>query len=283
MSPIKRKLAKSHTFLIQPPLGLSWDKDNYSCSYDSLFVILYDIWKHNPDQWTENLHDVDSTYTDLLVEGFNEIHLGLSLECVRDNVRQLLHNNYPDIFPLGHEGASIGQLAYHLLKPRGYNATSQVVCTKCNYEGMEVDERHAYAVHAIDSTPGSTQKWITSFDYPVAYTCPECLCPMVKQLQYNYVPNILALEYPHTNIETSHKIKFLRDEKCTTLYLRGIVYHGENHFTSRIISSKGKIWYYDGMLTEQVSIEDRSLRDLYDNDLRRYQNRDLVVAVYAQK
>ena len=32
------------------PIGLEWDNQNWSCAYDSLFVILYDIWKENPDE-----------------------------------------------------------------------------------------------------------------------------------------------------------------------------------------------------------------------------------------
>ncbi|KAF9456720.1 hypothetical protein BDZ94DRAFT_321281 [Collybia nuda] len=106
---------------------------------------------------------------------------------------------------------------------------------------------------------------------------------MVKQIQYNSVPNILVLEYPHTDIETSHKIKFIANGKSTLLYLRGIVYHGDNHFTSRIISNKGRMWYYDGMLSEQISSENGSLRDTSDNDLRQCQDKDLVLAIYAQK
>ena len=30
------------------PLGLIWDHNNYSCAYDSLFTILYNIWTDSP-------------------------------------------------------------------------------------------------------------------------------------------------------------------------------------------------------------------------------------------
>ncbi|KAF9455634.1 hypothetical protein BDZ94DRAFT_617638, partial [Collybia nuda] len=279
VSPRKKKPVQT----TQAPLGLTWDGDNYSCSYDSLFSILYDIWQGNPEKWTESFQNINNIYLGVLAEGFLEVQTGKSLENVRDNVRQLLHNSHPDMFPLGHEGASVGQLAFKLLRPEDINATSQIICSECNHEGIEVDETCAYAIHAVDSTPTSTKEWITSFKYPVAHTCPECLSPMVKQMQYNSVPKILVLEYPHTDIETSHKIKFTANGKSTMLYLRGIVYHGDNHFTSRIISSKGKMWYYDGMLSEQISIENKSLRDTNNNDLIYYQSKDLVLAIYAQK
>jgi hypothetical protein len=67
------------------------------------------------------------------------------------------------------------------------------------------------------------------------------------------------------------------------LYLRGIVYHGDNHFTSRLISNSGKIWYHDGMVTKETCIEDGTLEETCDDDLRRCQDKDFVLAVYSQK
>jgi hypothetical protein len=45
--------------------------------------------------------------------------------------------------------------------------------------------------------------------------------------------------------------KKIKDNNMTALlYLKGIVYHGENHFTSRIITKDGKIWFNDGLQLE---------------------------------
>ncbi|KDR65561.1 hypothetical protein GALMADRAFT_81715, partial [Galerina marginata CBS 339.88] len=35
--------------------GLKWDSVNYSCSYDSLFTILFNLWSQNKKQWTKEL------------------------------------------------------------------------------------------------------------------------------------------------------------------------------------------------------------------------------------
>lgn len=75
----------------------------------------------------------------------------------------------------------------------------------------------------------------------------------------------------------------MEDGKSTQLYLRGIVYHRENHFTSRVISSIGNMWYHDGMVTQQTCIDDRELKLTSDDALRTCQDKDLVLAVYAQK
>ncbi|KAL1674009.1 hypothetical protein EV122DRAFT_173801, partial [Schizophyllum commune] len=34
------------------PKGYSWDSENWSCPYDSLFTVLHCIWRHNPARWT---------------------------------------------------------------------------------------------------------------------------------------------------------------------------------------------------------------------------------------
>ena len=71
------------------------------------------------------------------------------------------------------------------------------------------------------------------------------------------------------------------DEKSTVLYLRGIVYHGAYHFTSRIISCDGDIWFNDGISTGKSSENDGHLNHTADSRLRTCRGKDLVSAVYA--
>lgn len=35
------------------PLGIEWDAVDYSCAYDALFGILYNIWLSNPNKWSK--------------------------------------------------------------------------------------------------------------------------------------------------------------------------------------------------------------------------------------
>ena len=39
------------------PSGTQWDGDNYSCAYDALFAILFNIWKSNPKKWKKIFKD----------------------------------------------------------------------------------------------------------------------------------------------------------------------------------------------------------------------------------
>ncbi|KDR65563.1 hypothetical protein GALMADRAFT_81725, partial [Galerina marginata CBS 339.88] len=94
-------------------------------------------------------------------------------------------------------------------------------------------------------------------------------------------PKLVILEYPFSNIETSHKIKMKGNNQINILSLREIVYYGENHFSSRIISSEGKIWYHDGIETGKKSIEDGYLFSMDSKTLKTCQEKNLVLAVHA--
>ena len=91
----------------------------------------------------------------------------------------------------------------------------------------------------------------------------------------------MILEYPEKAIRTSHKIVFHTDEGNITLHLRGIIYHGGYHFTSRVIDSEGNVWYYDGQ-KGQTCDEEGNLGSKSDQDLRECKGRNLVLAVYSQ-
>ena len=147
-------------------IGLEWNNQNWSCAYDSLFVILYDIWKQNPDEWTNNFKNIN---------------------------------------------------------------------------------RHI-SLHQID---------------------------------YKEVPEILVLEYPYTNIKSFHRIKIKIQDEYKVLSLRGIIYHGNNYFCSRIISVNGTIWYNDGITTDNNSIEDGHLLTTNYEELKTCNGKILVLAIYA--
>jgi hypothetical protein len=70
---------------------------------------------------------------------------------------------------------------------------------------------------------------------------------------------VLNLEYPHTNIKSSHKIKMKIQNEYKALSLKSIKYHGNNYFCSRIILANEIIWYNDGISTGNNSIEDGHL------------------------
>ncbi|KDR80492.1 hypothetical protein GALMADRAFT_1362017 [Galerina marginata CBS 339.88] len=267
---------------ISGPIGLKWDSKNYSCSYDSLLVILYDIWKENPDEWTENFESINEIYMKNLASGFKHVYEGSkSLENIRNDLRQDLNSISSKKFPMGKNNASVAELAFELLKSKDENAISQIFCNHCDYTGIEYSDHLEYVFDIEKHRVSSTEKWGKKLKGSTSAKCNNCLNKLSHVLQYKESPKLVILEYPFSNIETSHKIKIKGDNQMNILSLRGIVYHGENHFSSRIISLEGKIWYHDGIETGKKSIEDGYLFSIESKALKTCQEKNLVLAVYA--
>jgi len=281
-SPSKRARTVT-TNLVASPAGITWDSNNYSCAYDSLLTILYDFWHDNPRAWTRLFKDMNE-HLSMLSDRFLALsNSHVSFEQIRDQWRTILHNQNPQRYPRGPVGISVAQLASELFKVDTVVSSSQHNCTCCEYAEDPVDDGLGYVVHADSSVTGSTSEWIDKMSQKTRRACPDCRTMMQQILFYNDVPPILVLEYPWRNIVTSHKLEFETENGTKTLDLRGIVYHGQYHFTSRIISSQKQVWYHDGMTTGKTCSYDGQLNDMQDNNLRKCRQRHLTLAIYIQK
>ena len=266
------------------PLGLKWDGDNYSCAYDAFFSILWNIWIDDPERWTENFEWINEEYLGLLAFNFNQVlEEKLPLELARDSVRQALHNTNFQMFPIGQVYSSIGDIAFKMLESDQMLAQTQLACLDCDKTtDVTWDKRFGHKLDADSNTPSSTMKWISKLERKTSKRCSDCLNNMMKQVYYINIPKLMVFEYPDFDISTSHKIKFNVDDETKVLYLRGIVYHGNNHFTSRIITANGKIWYHDGITTGNICMNEGQL-NTSAIDLKNCQGKQLVLAIYAER
>ncbi|KAJ7204254.1 hypothetical protein C8J57DRAFT_982211, partial [Mycena rebaudengoi] len=83
------------------PSGLIWDSSNYSCAYDSVFCILFNIWMDDRVVRSAQLGPLSSELA-TLVNGFSDVLSGtISLEQARDVVRCMLHERQRASFPTG--------------------------------------------------------------------------------------------------------------------------------------------------------------------------------------
>jgi len=70
--PVQMITASDNSF---SPSGLIWDGDDYSCAYDALLTILYEIWSTDTKAWTRRFKEI------------NQRHL----KTARDTIRDELH------------------------------------------------------------------------------------------------------------------------------------------------------------------------------------------------
>jgi hypothetical protein len=60
---------------------------------------------------------------------------------------------------------------------------------------------------------------------------------------------VLAFEINSRYIEVSKTLKFVQDDETVVLDVRGLIYHGEFHFTSCLIGTNGSVWFHNNMTT----------------------------------
>jgi hypothetical protein len=114
------------------PPGTQWDGNNYSCAYDALFAILFNIWATKPKKW-KKIFQESNQYLSMLHDGFQKYLRGVStLEAARDNVRALLYESDPVLFPSGHTGCSVSALATQMFYPVFQVPQLHLQCSHCN-------------------------------------------------------------------------------------------------------------------------------------------------------
>ena len=73
------------------PSGLIWDGDNYSCAYDALLTILYEIWSTDTKAWTRRFKKINQHHLKSLSVCFKKNMNGLaSFETAKDTIEHEL-------------------------------------------------------------------------------------------------------------------------------------------------------------------------------------------------
>jgi len=66
------------------------------------------------------------------------------------------------------------------------------------------------------------------------------------------------------------------------LDVRGLIYHGDFYFTSRITGTDGMVWYYDGMTTGNSCENEGDFDKFSSSKLLKYKGKKLILVVYAR-
>lgn len=81
---------------------------------------------------------------------------------------------------------------------------------------------------------------------------------------FEKAPAIIAFDLSQHRTFLSDKIIVTTtDGQCTMYRLRGVMYHLEDHFTSRFITESGSV-YHDGMSTGQQMENEGNFVDMID-------------------
>jgi len=275
----KRKTTLGSAIQTNNPMGMIWDSQNYSCSYDSLFTILGDIWVYNPTKWTRKFN-LMSSYAKKLGSGFEKVVLKeINLEDARNSVRHLLHYRSPIAFPDGTLGVDIGDLLLYMFTEKSIGK----IIYNCEHCGVR--RTSASKITSLFSITQQRLSIIQEYLDATAKKTKKCTCghDATKIYKYNSSVDFQAISLPpgSQEIKISKSITLCTDTNPVILPIRGVIYYGSGHFVSRIISPTGEVWYHDGIETKRQCIREGYLVDYTENNLRFKGTKICVGVIYA--
>src|SRR6202050_2323218 len=229
------------------PAGLIWDGDNYSCAYDALLTILYEIWSNDTKAWTRKFKEINQCHLKSLSACFKKYMNGqASFEKARDTIRHELHSQSPAQFPYGTRGTSVSALASAILAPQNFMAISSPECTECEYSEASIDDRLDFVLYEKEDTPKSTSHWLRSLEHETHERCPQCFSAMMQPICFKSAPNVLLFE-------------------------------------SVIIRTDGIVWYHDGMTTGSSCENEGDFDKLSSRNLLKCKGKKLILVGFNQR
>jgi hypothetical protein len=215
------------------PDGLIWDGDNYSCAYDALLTILYEVWSTDTKGWTRTFKEINQQHLKSVTACFKKYMNGqASFETARDAIRNELYSQSRALFPYGTRGTSVSALASAILALQNFVAISSPECTNCEYSEASIDDRLDFVLYEKEDTLKSTSHWLGSLEHETHERCPECFSAMMQPISFKSALNVLIFETNLRNIKLSNTLKFEQEGETVVLDVKGLIYHGDFHFTS---------------------------------------------------
>jgi hypothetical protein len=241
------QLEVDNTIQYLRPIGMKWSEN--SCAYDSVFMILFNIWRRDHRRWNVAFDQLGNEFCNLLAQEFERYsRMETSLEAGRDVVRRELGK------------------ANRLLRFGEYTSIEQVCQTICTtseiiYEVYyQCPSRHMHLYSQDNSVfisvsnnfaYRSTSQWMEINSWVGTNICQTLACGLRVRIEtkFSIAPPLLALEFSHCNLEIDHSFKINVHGDLHKYNLSGVVYFkpGENHFVSNIVMEDNKVWYYDGL------------------------------------
>jgi predicted RNA-binding Zn-ribbon protein involved in translation (DUF1610 family) len=207
------------------------------------------------------------------------------LEKARDQLRRILHNENQVIFPYGYAGTSVELLIREIVKGSTKIGKSQFTCTKCDFASEPAIDQLKCMIEMDGNTVSrSTSHFVHHISHATAEKCPDCEKIMRNEISFKFPPSILAFDHSLvTTVKPSRQIKFkLENRETVILQLRGLVYFGNFHFTSRVISTEGDIWYSDGKDLGRTCLADGHSSLMHKEDWQTCKNNTLLLSIYAK-
>ncbi|KLO04883.1 hypothetical protein SCHPADRAFT_840068 [Schizopora paradoxa] len=284
----------------QDMTGLIWDSENYSCAYDSLFTLMWNIWKAEKDKTMDQRQMMNNAAFNTLINGFElHSHGELSLEGARDDVRTLLSQRNIQEFPLGAHGVDIKDLIHALFTCADDKSIGDEVtlCDNCGlHDARSISIKSVVYVFCKDNwqlsdmhelpsiiEEGTTEQCALLYfkSMRISAPCTACGHNLLVQKQFDNYPKVLVIHIGDQIMQISHIIKVESHAGPITYRVRGLIYYGSFHFTSTYVDEHNVMWYHDGIQTARRHERTGNMTNANNDTILRIRGRQLCTAIYV--
>ena len=247
--------------ILDVPLGTQWQSN--SCAYDAIITILFNMWHDpNPESATTSFEDTQCVMFNALIQSFHTHRSGrrvesgnsaspnFSLEEIRDYFRRCLARLSPE-FTFG-SYTSVQSIAEYLFRAEDIVTTSNVLCPEGHSENgrNRQSSTSSYQIIILGTAEIRLQACMDDFSLELASRCTTCDTHLMKHTTFVQTPPLLAFDISNGSVLSIDPILWILCDGTHIQYvLRGVIYFDNQHFTERVVTSTGMVWFHDGIFT----------------------------------
>ena len=244
---------KKINLCLTPPAPEQFTWNENSCAFDAYFSVLYALWNTDQEKWSETFQQINREFLGKLAENFKTVRNGtISINAARDDLRHLLAEKHGNHFTWGHYTSLYDLMDYTLQTPFTVGQSS-LVCANAhaiNTPGATITTGSCLVSSAF-SNSHSIQHLMSNFGHETSHTCPFCGTAVKQVFRLMRRIPLLIIDLSNKSLHIDHRIEIDIINIKQSYSLRGILYYGGNHFTSRFISYDEIVWFHDGMTTNR--------------------------------
>lgn len=281
--------SNSDDISLSPTAGCTWSSTNWSCAYDSVFMLLFSVYRSFDEIWKRAWHTLSPFHNmlgdmfDVLMYSPDNMMSSQLFDFSRDNLRNFLHQRNADRFPrTGQVGTAASNIFEELDESRQLCLTG--VCVgQCHDDGNTQSSTAeltaclptiCFPIHGPEQckAPTDLQEYIDNFFIlklqrlaREGRICSTCGLTLKLVLHLQSQPSMICFEVPGDMYSSLLPVSnlLIPQLNCSKCYeLRGVLYLGDFHFTARIMETDGTVWTDDGNKNHGRPVADNSCSHL---------------------
>ena len=223
--------------------GPRWNSN--SCGYDTLLTVLFNSWLENPAVVTNFFNQTNQDLLTPIITTYNQVQQAPDyFEQICNIWRNLLIENYSHYFQMG-QFIEISRLMTVLFGHQEVYVTEKI-CPNGNHESDTIFSTQNNCLMIESHANGSTiQEYIDlNMMAEFGHLCQECRTKLQSKQYFQMAPDFLIFE-TQKFLTPKLNITIKLHDNLVQYSLKGIIYHGNAHFTSHFISQNRNVWYHD--------------------------------------